>query len=177
MALQVDHASEEAFRRLLGVLRTAREDAGLSQERLSSRLLVRRGTVFEWETGAGRPTMRNLILWSRELGLRLAIMGPDGNERNGSRKSKGIIGEAPEARELRRMAIPLKNRRLACKLTVVELSRTIGMDRNSIMRWERARVTPRPMALIVWAQALGYSVALRPIAAARIDGGHDDAAR
>ena len=161
MALQVNSAAEESFRQLLDLLRTARVDAGLSQERLSSRLLVRRGTVFEWETGAGRPTMRNLILWSRELGLRLAIVGPDGNERNGF--SKGIIGEAPEARELRRMAVPLKNRRLARKLTLVELSRTIGMNRNSLLRWERARVTPRPMALIVWAQALGYSVALRPI--------------
>ena len=161
MALQVDRAAEETFRQLLGLLRTKREDAGLSQERLSSRLLVRRGTVFEWETGVGRPTMRNLILWSRELGLRLAVVDPEGNERHGF--SKGIIGEAPEARELRRMAIPLKNRRLARKLTLVELSRAIGMDRNSLLRWERARVTPRPMALVVWAQALGYSVALRPI--------------
>ena len=165
MALKVNGTAEETFRQLLGLLRTTRETAGLSQERLSSRLLVRRGTVFEWETGVGRPTMRNLILWSRELGLRLVIVGPDGSERHGF--SKGIIGEAPEARELRRMAIPLKNRRRACKLTLVELSRTIGMDRNSVLRWEHARVTPRPMALIVWAQALGYSVALRPTATTR----------
>lgn len=174
MALQVSEAAEEAFRRILECLRATRQKAGLSQETLSARLLVRRGTVFEWETGAGRPTMRNLMLWSRELGLRLALLGPDGHERRGA--SKRIIGEAPEARELRRLAIPLRKTRLARRLSVVDLSKIIGMDRNSLLRWESARVTPRPMALIVWAQELDCSVVLRPIAAvdSRPEPGTDD---
>jgi ribosome-binding protein aMBF1 (putative translation factor) len=107
--------------------------------------------------------MRNLMLWSRELGLRLALLGPDGDERRGA--SKRVIGEALEARELRRLATPLRKTRLARRLSVVELSKIIGMDRNSLLRWESARVTPRPMALIVWAQVLDCSVVLRPIAA------------
>lgn len=160
MALRVNSAAEEAFRQLLGNLRSVRENTGLSQDALTSRLLVRRGTVFEWEKGTARPTMRNLLLWSRELGLRLVLIGPDGKVRQAS--SKRIIGEAPEARELRSMAVPLKKLRVDRKLSLVKASRVIGVDRNSLLRWESARVTPRPMALIVWAQTLDCSVALRP---------------
>ena len=159
MALQVNATAEETFWQIVGGLRVERESAGLSRYALSSRLRVRHGTIFEWEKGTSRPSLRNLILWARELGFRLVIVGPDGNERRGS--SKRIAGEPLEARELRRLAIPLKTLRLARGLSVVGVSATIGVDRNSLLRWESIATMPRLMALIIWAQVLNCSLALQ----------------
>lgn len=159
MALKVDATAEETFWQIIGGLRIAREDAGLSRHALSSRLRVQHGTIFEWEKGISRPSLRHLILWARELGFRLVIVGPDGKERRGS--AKRIAGESLEIRELRRLAIPLKTLRDARRLTLMGVSETIGVARNSLLRWETVSATPRPMALVVWAQALNCSLALR----------------
>jgi len=48
-------------------------------------------------------------------------------------------------------------------LTLPELGERVGVSRDSIYRWEFAYVSPRPIALIVWAQKLTYSVALQSI--------------
>ena len=160
MALQVNATAEEAFRLIVGSLRIAREDAGLSRHALSSRLPVRHGSIFDWEKGIGQPTWKNFVLWARELGYRLAILGPDGGERRVS--SKRTNGEPLEVRELRRLAIPLKTLRVARGLTLVDVSDTIGVDRNSLQRWENASVKPLPKALIVWAQAMNCSLVLQP---------------
>lgn len=166
MALRVDATAEETFWQIIGGLRVAREDASLSRHALSSRLRVQHGTIFEWEKGTSRPTLRHLMLWARELGFRLVIVGPDGEERCSS--AKRIAGESLEVRELRRLTIPLKTLRNARRLTPIEVSGTIGVARNSLLRWENVRSPPRPMALIVWAQALNCSLALRPIAVERV---------
>lgn len=160
MALKVDATAEETFWQIVRGLRAAREDAGLSRHALSLRLRVQHGTIFEWEKGISRPTLRNLILWARELGFRLVVVGPDGNDRRGS--SKQIAGEPFEVRELRRLTLPLKALRVTRRLTVTAVSGTIGVARNSLLRWESVSATPRLIALIVWAQALGCRLALQP---------------
>jgi transcriptional regulator with XRE-family HTH domain len=160
MALRVNATAEETFWQIVRCLRVAREEAGLSRHALSSRLRVRHGTIFEWEKGTSRPTLRHLMQWARELGFCLVIVGPDGEERRGS--AKRIVGESFEHRELRRLTVPLKTLRDARRLTLVGVSGTIGVDRNSLLRWESVTATPRLMALIVWAQALNCSLALQP---------------
>ena len=160
MALKVNATAEETFRHIVRSLQVAREDAGLSRHALSLRLRVEHGAIFEWEKATSRPTLKHLMQWARELGFRLAIVGPDGQERRSA--AKRIVGESPEVRELRRLAIPLKTLRDARELTLVELSGAIGVDRNSLLRWENVTATPRVMALIVWVQALNCSLALRP---------------
>lgn len=161
MALHVDIAAERTFARIIGGLRSARLDAGLSQNALSAGLPVRGRAISEWETGAIEPTLGHLIQWSRELGRRLVIIGRDGELRTGPVRPRP--GETWEVFERRRLAVPLRNRRQALGMAQGELAELVGVTRDSIQRWELVRVPPRPIAHILWAQKLGCSLALRPI--------------
>jgi DNA-binding XRE family transcriptional regulator len=104
--------------------------------------------------------LEHLLQWSRQLSLRLMITGLDGEPRSGP--IRPLPGEAWVLCERRRLAVPLRNRRLALGLSQEELGELVGVSRDSIQRWELVRVPPRPRALIVWAQKLAYSVALQP---------------
>ncbi|WP_370361221.1 helix-turn-helix domain-containing protein [Catenulispora sp. MAP12-49] len=148
--------------RIIGALRSARLNAELTQNAVSEGLPVRGRAISEWETGAIEPTLGHLILWSRELSLRLVIVGSDGELRYGPQRQRP--GEALEIFERRRLASPLRNRRQALGMSQGKLCELVGVTRDSIQRWELARVAPRPIAHVVWAQSLGYSIALRPIA-------------
>lgn len=161
MTLHVDDAAEKVLAGIVDGLRSARQDAGLSQNALSSGLPVRGRAISEWETGSMEPTLKHLMQWSRELGQRLVIIGRDGEVRNGSPSRRG--NHAWEVLERRRLASPLRSHRLAMSLTQTELGRLVGVSRASIQRWERARAAPRPIALIVWTHKLECSVTLQPI--------------
>lgn len=89
------------------------------------------------------------------------IVGPDGEVRTGP--VRPLRGEPWEVFDRRRLAVPLRNRRLFLGLAQGEFGRRVGVSRDSIQRWELARVPPRPMSLIVWAQKLDCSVAMQPI--------------
>ena len=160
MTLQVDDAAERTLARIIGMLRSARLDSGLSQAALSLALPVRGRAISEWENGAMKPTLEHLLQLSRELGRRLVITTPSGELRQGL--SCPRVGETWESFERRRLAVPLRNRRVALGLKQGELGSLVGVSRDSIQRWELARVPPRPIALVVWAQKLGYSVDVRP---------------
>lgn len=164
MGLHVDAEAESTFARIVGGLRTARLTADISQNALSSGLPVRGRAISEWETGAIEPTLDHLILWSRALGRRLVILGRDGDLRHGP--SRPRPGESWEAFERRRLAVPLRNRRLALGVAQSELGRLVGVSRDSIQRWELVRVPPRPIAHVLWAQHLGYALDVRPLTAA-----------
>ena len=161
MTLHVDDAAEKNLAWIVGGLRSVRLDAGLSQSALSSGLPVRGRAISEWETGLMEPTLDHLMQWSRELGQRLVIIGRDGELRNGLARPRA--GETWEVFERRRLASPLKNHRLALRLTQKELGQLVGVSRDSIQRWEHAHVPPRPTALIVWAHTLECSVTLQPM--------------
>ena len=161
MALHVDYEAERVLTRIVGALRSARLEAGLSQNALADSLPVRGRAVSEWETGAIEPTLGHLMQWSRELNRRLVIIGPDDEPRIGPARQPP--GESWEIFERRRLAVPLRNRRLALGMAQVELGELVGVSRDSIQRWELTHVPPRPMAHIVWAQKLGYTLDIRPI--------------
>jgi transcriptional regulator with XRE-family HTH domain len=161
MALHVDTAAERTFSRIIGGLRAARLDAGLSQNQLATGLPVRGRAISEWETGAIEPTLGHLIQWSRELGRRLVIIGRDGELRIAAVRQRP--GESWEVFERRRLAIPLRNRRLVLGLGQGQLGGLVGVSRDSIQRWELVRVPPRPIAHVVWAQRLGYALDVWPI--------------
>jgi transcriptional regulator with XRE-family HTH domain len=156
MALHVDYTAERAFARIVGGLRSARLDAGLSQNALAVGMPVRGRAISEWETGAIEPTLGHLIQWSHELGRRLVIIGRDGELRIGPVRQRP--GETFEIFERRRLAVPLRNRRLALGMAQGELGALVGVSRDSIQRWELVRVPPRPIAHVIWAQKLGYSL-------------------
>ncbi|WP_194913273.1 helix-turn-helix transcriptional regulator [Catenulispora rubra] len=162
MGLHVDAGAERAFARIINGLRAARLEVGLSQNALAVGLPVRGRAVSEWETGAIEPTLGHLIQWSRELGRRLVIIGRDGEVRNGPLRQRP--GETWESFERRRLAVPLRNRRLALGMAQGQLGELVGVSRDSIQRWELVRVPPRPIAHVVWARQLGYSLDVRPIA-------------
>jgi transcriptional regulator with XRE-family HTH domain len=161
MTLHVDDTAEKVLAWIVGSLRSNRQDAGLSQNALSSGLPVRGRAISEWETGSMEPTLNHLMQWSRRLGQRLVIAGRDGELRT---EGPGLrASQTWEVFERRRLASPLRSQRLASRLTHKELGQLVGVSRDSIQRWEYARVAPRPIALIVWAHKLECSVTLRPI--------------
>lgn len=159
--LRVDDEVELAFAQIVAGLRSARGNAGLTQNALSSQLPVRGRAISEWETGRMEPTLHHLMRWSCALDRRLAIVSSDGELWQGPSCPRS--GETWESFERRRMAWPLRNRRKAMDLTQAQLGRRVGVSRDSIQRWELCRVPPRPIALVVWAQQLGCSVVLRPV--------------
>jgi transcriptional regulator with XRE-family HTH domain len=161
VTLQVDFAAEQALARIFSDLRSARLEAGLSQNSLATQLPVRGRAVSEWETGAIEPTLDHLIQWARELGKRLVILGPDGGPLTVPLRRKA--GETWDVFERRRLAIPLRNRRMALRLTQTGLGRQVGVSRDSIQRWELVRVPPRPISHIVWAQELRCSLGLQAV--------------
>lgn len=159
MGLHVDAGAERAFGRIITDLRSARLEAGISQNALAVGLPVRGRAVSEWETGAIEPTLGHLIQWSNELGRRLVVIGRDGEVRNGPLRQRP--GETFEVFERRRLAVPLRNRRLALGMAQGELGELVGVSRDSIQRWELVRVPPRPIAHVVWARQLGYTLDMR----------------
>jgi hypothetical protein len=58
-------------------------------------------------------------------------------------------GDSWEIFERRRLAWPLKNRRVTWGMRQTELGELVGVSRDSIQRWELARVPPRPVVLVV----------------------------
>ena len=88
------------------------------------------------------------------------IVGPDG-EMLLPEPSWLLPGEISDSFEMWRLAGPLKSRRRALKLSQKALGRLVGVSGSSILFWKPARITPRPIAQIVWAQKLGFSIALQ----------------
>ena len=163
--LHVDDAAEHALARIFGDLRSARIDAGLTQNELAAGLPFRGRAISEWETGYMEPTLEHLMQVARKLHRRLVILGPNGELCTGPLRRRA--GEVWAIFERRRLALTLRRRREALNLTQEELGRLVGVSRDTIVRWEAARVPPRPIALVVWAHRLGYSVALRSIDASQ----------
>lgn len=158
MTLHVDDQAAWTFFQIINDLRSARVASGQSQDALSCRLPVRGRAISEWETGAIQPALRHLIQWSRALDHPLVIAGRGGEPREGPHR---LSREAWETFELRRLVVPLRNRRLALGMLQGEIASLVGVSRDSIHRWELARVPPRPMALIVWAHKLDYRLRLQ----------------
>lgn len=160
MTLHVDDVAKATFARIIFTLRSARETSGLSQNEVASTLGVRGRAISEWECAWIQPKLRNLIPWSGRLDHRLVLLGQDHEPLPGLTRPRP--GETWEHFERRRLAYLLKNRRLALGLSQTDLGELVGVSRDSIQRWELARVPPRPMAHVVWAQKLRYTLVVRP---------------
>ena len=164
--LHVDFAAERAFDRIVGRLRSARLEAGLTQDEVASGLSVRGRAICEWECGRIHPKLRYLIGWSARLDHRLVVLGRAGEPMPGPTRPRP--GEAWEQFDRRRLAWPLRSRRIALGMAQGDLGELVGVCRDSIGRWELAKTPPRPIALIVWTQTLGYDVALQRRAGPRM---------
>ena len=161
MTLRVDYTAERTWAQIVGGLRTARLTSGRTQVALSNGLPVRGRAISEWETGGVQPSLHHLIQWSAKLDRRLTIADRVGIP--WPTLFRWRVSESWEAFERRRLAFPLRNRRRALEMSQKELGELVGVSRDSIRRWELARVPPRPLSCIVWAQTLGCTLTLQPI--------------
>jgi transcriptional regulator with XRE-family HTH domain len=162
MGLRVNAAVQRRSNAIQLQLLAAREAAGLSRETLSEILKVSNRTLRDWERRYDSPSFTNLLKWARELGFRLAIV-----DRLGEPEPFPAAPEdgAPwEVQEMRRLAPPLKSRRLARKISQTDLGLIIGVSRSSLQRWEDGEQLPRLIALIVWADRLDLALELHPLA-------------
>lgn len=161
MPLNVDDVAQAVYHQIIGDLRAARIQADRSQGSVADNLSIRAKTLCEREKGIAQPPLDGLIQWAGELGRQLVVVDQDGKPRPGPRD--WYRDEPWEKFERRRLATPLRNRRVALRLSQPGLGRLVGVSRDSIQRWELVQVPPRPRALVVWTRKLGYSLALRSI--------------
>lgn len=166
MTLNIDAAAESIFAGFTVTLRSARTNAGLTQDEVASGMPVRGRAISEWECGTIQPTLGHLIEWSGRLHYRFVILGQDGEQLRGPSILRP--GEAWEHFERRRLASPLRNRRMALGLSQADVGHLVGVSKDSVQRWELVCVPPRPIAHVVWAQKLGYTVALRRVRNQRV---------
>lgn len=162
MVLRVDASARSELTALLTELTGARRRRGdLPQQLLAGRLSVATSSLADWEAGRDSPTTVHMILWARELGLRLTIIDQQGHE------SDAAITPADsdrwEVHEMRRMATALRTERLRQGVLQASLAAQLEMTRRSIVRLERAQGYPRPIGLVVWARTLDRKVRLRPM--------------
>lgn len=174
--LRVDAAAQRALDDLIAELKAARVASRRTQDEVAAGLPFRGRAISEWETRAVTPKCAYLILWSDALQCRLAIVGPDGQERKGPARQRP--GEAWETFERRRLGSPMRERRRNAGMSQDKVGDLVGVSGNTIDRWELATKPPRPIALIVWARTFGYDLALRtrPTRSPRDPGKHAEAA-
>ena len=159
--LQADDATESAVAGVFAELRTAREALRLTGEELSRKLNGFPGAVSNWETRRQTPYLGRLVGWAREVNYRLTVVSY-------SRRLHLVVrreeGESWEQFELRRLAALLRKSREDQKISRAKLGAAIGVSGSMIYAWETRRATPFVVSLFAWAQALGCSVVLRPVA-------------
>ena len=160
MALRVDGLAEWMLSGILHALREERLARGCTQDVLAGALSVRGPAICAWETETNAPSLDHLILWAAAIDRRLVIVDRRVELRSDVRQ---LPGESWVRSERRRLADPLGKRRNDRGVTHLTLATCIGVSRSSVQRWESAEVPPRPIALIVWAQALGCSLGLRVV--------------
>jgi DNA-binding transcriptional regulator YiaG len=164
MMLIDNRAAQEQLAMLFAELKQARRRRGdLPQEVLAARLDVVTASVADWEAGRDNPSAVHLVMWSHELGLRVAITDSDGNEIFVAGDDHTVRGESQALRELRRLSATLRTVRTRRRFSQAVLAATLGVNRRSITRWESAEGYPRPIGFVLWAHALECSVCLLPI--------------
>ncbi|MEY9857627.1 transcriptional regulator with XRE-family HTH domain [Catenulispora sp. GAS73] len=160
MVLHVDDLAESALSGVIDSLYRARSDAGITQRELSEALPVWHSAVSDWEKGINAPTLNHLIEWPRPLGLQLVVEGRHGEIWHDS--VRRLPRDSWLLLERRRLAWTLRDRRKASNMYVATLAELVGVSGSSIQKWEKAAMAIRPIALMVWAHALGCRVVLRP---------------
>jgi transcriptional regulator with XRE-family HTH domain len=162
MGLRVNGAAQRRLNAIQSQLLATRLAAGMSRASLGDLLSISSRTLRDWEKCYSSPGLANALNWARTLGFRLVVTdrltgpqpiaaAPDGD------------GALWEVQEMRRLAPPLKARRLARKISQTDLGLICGVTRSSLQRWEDAERLPRLVALIVWADRLDFIVELRPL--------------
>jgi transcriptional regulator with XRE-family HTH domain len=140
-------------------LRAARESAGMTQRQLAEQLRLHTLSVADWEARRDDPTMAHFILWAYALGLRLAIIDPQGSP--ALYPIRLDDGETLEQHEMRRLAAALWTRRSAWKMSQAALAAEVGVGRISMQRWENVEVFPRPLFFLAWAASVECGVDLQ----------------
>ena len=146
---------------LVAELRMARVSGGYPQRRLADALGVGEATVRSWESGRRIPTLINLIRSGRELGLRLVIVGRDGQVRSARVPVKA--GELWADREIRSLTSALRGERRRNEMSQDAVAEKVGVSLWSIAQFEQGRLHPRPAVLAAWAAALDCGVRWRAL--------------
>lgn len=162
MVLRVDARSRARLDALVRELRIARSGRGdLSQRVLAERVGVSSGSIVDWEVGRDSPTMFHLIRWAHALSLVLRVTRLGGEPVRYQRCESEVRGPW-DVCEMRGLALALHAARLAEGRSQGDVAAELGVNRWSVSRWESGQGHPRPIGLLVWANALRCAVVLRP---------------
>lgn len=95
-------------------IRTARNQAGLSQQELADSLHVSRSAIAKWEAGNGLPDIENLKALSLQLGISMDDLTDNGIDAvQCTLREKLLPGTEPDAAVLRRWPDALRINRLS----------------------------------------------------------------
>src|SRR5581483_4164581 len=138
-----DLVARERLSALMGELTQARYRCGdLPQTLLATRLGVAAGSVMDWEAGRDHPSAPHLVLWARELRLRLVLTDRAGTRIRvtSSWRARHSDPAQPFAwRELYRLCAGLRAVRMSRGLSQTDVAGALGVDRRSVTRWECAQ--------------------------------------
>jgi transcriptional regulator with XRE-family HTH domain len=142
-------------------LRAARISAGWSQQDVAVALGVRKATVVEWETGRHLAAWENFLAAGREIGVRLVVVGRDGQVRD--EPVEAVAGEPLARGELRRLGAALRVERGAVGLSREALAAVVGVSVWSFAHFERGQLYPRLSVLAAWVGALKCDMRWHPV--------------
>ncbi|WP_228564076.1 helix-turn-helix domain-containing protein [Catenulispora rubra] len=162
----VVQASPAVRRRLVAIQRrllAERLAAELDQQVVAELLGVSSRSVQSWECCYDHPSTPHLIGWAYGVGFRLVLIELE----VGTVLAPVSLGpgESLAEHEVRRLTAPLKPRRQERDISQTDLGRIVGVGRSSLQRWEDGFQVPVALFLIAWADRLGYTVGLMPVAA------------
>lgn len=161
--IEADVARGQAAALFEQLKQTRRRRGDLPQELLAARLEVATNSVADWEACRDHPSSPHLMLWSRELGLRVAITDRGGIEIPAEANRDGP-GDLPYAeRELRRLSAALRAARARQRVSQAALACRLQVSLRTVGRWETAAGFPRPIGFVRWARALDSDVRLLPV--------------
>lgn len=150
--------AREYLSSLILQLQAARQQRGLSQRGLGSRLGMAEIVVGKWENNADLPSAGSFVRWAHALGHAVDIL--DRDRRPIALRPAPSRQEPFELYEMRRIAAALKRARIEAELTQEQLGELLAVSEWTIRMWETARRQPRIVHLIRWADALGCRVVL-----------------
>ncbi len=173
MPIRPDAYAHSQIAAIITQLRQARLERDMPPRQLADQLGVTSASLGRWEFDRqwgvddykAYPKLLNLIRWAWYFGFRLVLVNDQTGRQGHPGGTDELVGESWEALEICRLGLTLRAKRERLKLRQRDVAVLLEVTVQSVGRWEGAPSSddfpnPRPIGLVVWANALGFRVEL-----------------